>query len=168
VNKKGALTDLFVMIVTFFSIAIIIGLALYMFGAFVPALQANAAKIDKTGQASEKVDLMASDISAAFSNFNWFAMVNIGAIIMLFFITNAFIKANPMFLFPYVCAIAIAIWFSVSVSNQYETLLNNAVFSGLSTIPSVNGFLLHLPAYTTIIGFIGAILLFVRIDFENM
>jgi hypothetical protein len=166
-NKKAALSDPIVMVVTFLSIAIIIGLALLCFNTIAPVMQSTAAKIDTTGRLNASVAIMVSDITIAYSNFNWFAMINIAAIIILYFITNAFIKANPIFLFPYVCGVALAVWFSAYVANQYETWLGMAMFSGLSAVPSLNSFILNLPIYSTIIGFIGAILLFIRIDFQN-
>ena len=166
-NKKGALTDLIVMLTTFFAITIIIGLAYYLFNAFVPALHSITPGLDNAQhQINNSLNMMASNITAAFSNLNWFAMVDVVGLIMIFFITNAFIKAHPAFMFVYFASIGLAIWFAVYISNTYSSLVTNPVLVGLANVPSLNNFMLHLPIYITIIGFIGAVLLFIRIDYE--
>jgi|19_taG_2_1085344.scaffolds.fasta_scaffold13793_3 hypothetical protein len=77
-------------------------------------------------------------------------------------ISNFLVRAHPVFFVIYFLISAVAVVFSVYLSNAYETLLSGQVFSDtLVGFSASNIILANLPVWTTIICLGGAIFLFI-------
>lgn len=168
-NKKGsAFTDLFillavVMVGVLFFAGIIYGMDL---------LNERLSDIDITIGSDTNVTAISSDtfgrINTALGGLKWVAMALLFGMMLAIFISNFMVKAHPVFIIVYILITIVAIVFAVYISNAYETMLMSGPLSTtLTTFGPMNFFLLNLPAVIGIIGFGGALFLFIGITVDR-
>jgi hypothetical protein len=79
-------------------------------------------------------------------------------------ITNALLKIHPIFFFAYILIVILGVIFSAPIATAYQNLLNSNVFAGeLQNFAAANFVILRLPIFTLIVGFLGAVLLFINL-----
>lgn len=79
-------------------------------------------------------------------------------------LANFLVKIHPAFFFVYILIVLLAVIFAAPISNAYESLLNSGIYDGgLNGFTGANFILLNLPTTVTVMGILGAILLFVNI-----
>lgn len=82
----------------------------------------------------------------------------------MFILANGLVKIHPIFFFPYWLIIGLAVMFSATISNAYESLLQTGIYEGqLAAFTGSNWILLNLPLLTGIIGVMGGIFMFINI-----
>jgi len=165
-EKKGSIVDLLIWIVIAFVVVTFFGLWIYGFDR----IETTLAGIPNT---TGTINISISDAtSKTFSiikpaqetGLHVLAYTIIFILAISILVINFLEKSNPAFFVLYIFVLLGAIIASVYVSNEYESLLTNDIlgvtfqeFTGASFI------LLYLPVWVTVIGFIGAILLFAGI-----
>ena len=165
-NKKGSIVDLLIWIVIAFVVTVFFGLWVYGFDQIESTLMSIP-------NATGRINISISDAtSKTFSiiepaqerGLQVLAYTIIFVLAISILITNFLEKTNTAFFVLYIFVLLAAIIASVYVSNEYESLLTNEIlgttfqgFQGASFI------LLYLPVWVTVIGFIGAVLLFAGI-----
>jgi len=161
-DKKGAFTDLFVIIVVGFIAVVFFATWIFMHGELTSTLRGlgnmGASNFtDATNRTFGQVD-------ATLPALRWIAVVIFFSMIIAMFVSNFLIKANPVFFAVYVFILIIAIVFSAYVSNAYETLLTiNDVGPEVQQFTGMNYIFINLPIWITVVGFIGGIILFIGI-----
>jgi hypothetical protein len=83
--------------------------------------------------------------------------------VLAYLITSYFIGGHPIFMFVYFLITIVAVLASTILSNIWETATTTG---GLETqiisFPITNHLMTYLPAYTTIVGFIGIVAMFAK------
>jgi len=78
-------------------------------------------------------------------------------------ITGWFVAGNPIFSFIYFLVIVFAVAISAILSNVWQEMTSQVTLNTLLySFPISNQLMVHLPLYTTIIGFIGLIVMFAK------
>lgn len=165
-NKKGSVVDLLIWVVVAFVVTVFFGLWVYGFGQMESTLMSIP---NATGMINISIsDATAKTFSiiepAQETGLHVLAYTIIFILAISILITNFLEKTNPAFFVLYIFVLLGAIIASVYVSNEYESLMTNAILG--STFQDFTGasfILLYLPVWVTVIGFIGAILLFAGI-----
>lgn len=164
-NKKGAFADLFIFMIFAFVIVLISVLWVYMGGLVQGQLHESMDGMDLHdtvgNDASQVIDNTIGDFNLAIASLHWISIFLIAGMILSIFIGSYLVTTKPIFFIPYIFIVIIAIFVSVPMANSYETLTNNEVlaptFLGFS---GANFVMLNLPVWITIIGFVGAIIMF--------
>jgi hypothetical protein len=78
-------------------------------------------------------------------------------------ITGWFVAGNPIFSFVYFLVIVFGVAVSAVLSNVWQQMTGQATLNTiLYTFPITNQLMVHLPLYTTILGFLGLIVMFAK------
>lgn len=172
-NKKGALTDLFVFMIVGVAFVSIVGILIYVLGQTKDQILQQAPALQKSVSVGKMnvTDLMKSTLGRAtqsYASLGWITYMIIIAMALSILITSALVKTNPFWFVAYVFVVVVAVIVSVPMSNTYESIYTNpTISSGFTGLMSVSWIMLHLPIWITIIGFIAGILLFINIDWGN-
>ncbi len=159
-NKKGAITDLILWLIISFVVVIFLGVWTFGFNILSTEL-GNAQSGSDLVNISEAAAATFGQVNSAMPGLRIVAFVIIFALAISIFISNALIKANPVFFIVYVLITVVSVIFAAILSNAYEELLMNDVFGAtLLEFTASNHILLNFPLYTTIIGLFGAVFLF--------
>lgn len=166
-SKKGDFIGLFVLIVLAFIIIMVSVLMFYIQGQTEDKLQQTLGKIDPAVfggiNASETITDTFGDVGIGYSQLKWITIMLIFGMIIGIFIGSYMVTTRPVMFIPYIFLMIIAVIVSVGISNSYETLISNATLgSSFAEFGGANHFMLYLPVYVTIIGFVGGIIMFVR------
>ena len=79
-------------------------------------------------------------------------------------VVASFGRKHPALFIAYIFIVVLAVIFSATISNAYETLLQAGIYDGtLSSFTGANWILLNLPAVVSVLGVISATFLFVNI-----
>lgn len=103
------------------------------------------------------------ELDDAIQSLKMVAAVYILGLAICIILTNALLKINPLFFFPYILLSLLAVVFAVPISNAYESLLNSSVFAGeLAGFSISNWILLKLPIFVLIVSVLGGMFLFIN------
>lgn len=161
-NRNGALTDIFLLIVvgfvfTLFSVVIIFG-----FGLLNTQLQniQNPPNLNLTGAAADTI----GQFSSGLLMLRAISILLIVSMMISILISNYLIKANPIFFAAHIILVIIAIIFSVYISNSYEDLMKNSILgSSFQGFSGANYIFLNLPVWIAVIGIASTIFLFIGV-----
>lgn len=108
-------------------------------------------------------------VNTGLDSLKWLALVITISMILSIMISNFLIKAHPVFFIVYILIVVIAVVLSVYLSNAYETILTsgNVLAPTLQSYTGMNYIMLHLPIWTTIVGIMGAIFLFIGVTLDR-
>jgi len=153
--KKGALSDLFVYLVIGIILIITCVMFLYMATLIKDELH------EKTDIPSEIINQSMGNVVWSYTSLKWISYFLLVGIALAIFVNNFLVQTHPIFFGVYVFIVIIAVIVAVPISNAYEELYHNEIlgdtfheFKGASWI------FLRLPTWITIIGIIGAMILF--------
>ena len=162
-NKRGGLTDLFLFMIYAFAIVVILGIIIYAANTMQDRLYDWAPTYSGSVNATATIEDTFAPFTAALKILYWGSFLIIVGMILSIFIGNFLIETHPVFFVPYTFITAVAVILSAAISNAYETIANNATLnSTFLGFKGANVILLHLPVWITVIGFVGAILLFAK------
>lgn len=163
--KKGGFTDIFLFMIISFIIVMASGMYIYI-GVTTKA-QLHATLDDmKIGNANTSaiIDSTFGEVTESFQSLIWISIFLIIGMIISIFIGSYLVTTKPIFFVPYVFVLIIAVVLSVSLSNSYELLITTPILqSTYIQFGASNFFMIHLPMWVAIIGFIGGIIMFSRI-----
>ena len=164
-NKKGAITDIFLFIIMSFVVVLICGIFVYIGNTTQAQLHTTMEDMEFANiNASETIDDTMGAVSLSYEALEWLSFLIIAGMMFSILIGSYLVTTKPIFFIPYIFISIIAVSLSVTVSNAYETLINNATLSSsFLGFTASNYILLHLPIWVTIIAFAGAIMMFSRL-----
>lgn len=167
-NRKG-IFDVIIWIVLVFIVFIFFAAWMYGFNLMTTQLVNIQQPEGSLVNLSEAAENTFGQINAALPALRWIALVIAIAMLMSILISNFFVKAHPVFFIVYVLITAVAVVFSVYVSNAYESILTaqNPLTVTLQSFGAMDYLMLNLPIWTTIIGILGAIFLFIGITLDR-
>lgn len=167
-NKSGALTDMFLFVAISFVIVLLAALLIFVFGLVVEPLE-NLPNVEGQQINLNFTNIIGSTISpinAAMPQLHFVAAMAIFSMIILIFVSNFLVKAHPAFLIAYVMIVIISVFVSIQVSVVYNDLASSG--TGLSEqlreMTMTHFIMINLPVWTTIVGFLGAVFLFIGIQ----
>lgn len=169
-DKKGAITDVIMWVVTAIVVVLFLGLLFYAFGTKVfPALKTGFSSFQNVhGQNLTNYTNQVADITVTSmtNSWNWIAYGVLIAMALNILLGYFLVRIHPAFFVLYFLFAIIGFVVSLPVSNFYENLLNSG--SEFATILSTqfkgaSFIMLHLPIWVCVISFVGAIILFAGI-----
>ncbi len=164
INKKASVVDIILWIVIAFVTVTFLALWTYGFDKLTTAMTdiGTSGNINITKHAEATFGV----VNSKMSGLQAIAFIIIFMLAFSILITNFFIKAHPIFFPVYIFIIIIAVILAVNVSNVYEeSLMGHPEFG--STFQEFDGasfIMLNLPLWVVVMGFLGAIFLFIGIS----
>lgn len=160
-NRRGNLADILIWMVMAF--VIVVFFALWMYGHNI--ITQTIIGIEGGSSAVNISDAGMKTFGAINNSMPLLRTLSFAIIVAMaisIFISNFLVRAHPVFFVVYFLISAVAVIFSVYLSNAYETLLSGQAFSEtLGGFSASNIILANLPIWTTIICLGGAIFLFI-------
>lgn len=162
-NKKGSLVDVILWMVVSFIVIIFFAAFIFLFTQVSSVLRTvpDNAVLNISSASAGTFHL----INASMPILQWVAVVFILSLIISIFVSNFFIKANPVFFIIYILLIIVAVIFAAYLSNAYESILlsDNALSPTINQFTGANFIMLNLPYWSAVVGIFGAIILFINI-----
>lgn len=169
-NNKGQFTDLFLFMIVAVIILFVSGLFIYM------GLRVNT-QLDEsfTGMGSAEVnyteikDDTFGDVNISYGALYWLTILMIVGMIISIFMGSYMVTTRPIFFVPYIFIVIIAVLVSVGISNAYQTVAENETLaSTFSGFVGSNFIMYNLPIWMVVIGFVGGIIMFVRMKSQEV
>lgn len=160
-RKKGSALDVFMFIVVSFCVVLICVSFLFIGDQIKSKLDEVATENDMVDQAV--VDSTMGKLNQAFASFPWLTTFFILALCLAIPITSMFVDAHPVFFIAHFFLMILAVIVAVVVSNSYEVLMNNAdLTTEFAKFGSTNWLMLRLPVISTIVGFLGGTIMYIK------
>lgn len=163
-NRRG-LFDIFIWLVVMFITFIFFAGFMYGFNILTGSVVNTVLPAGSTVNVSEAGQQTFGQANEGLASLKWLALVIAISMIISIMVSNFLIKAHPVFFIVYILIVIVAVVLSVSLSNAYESILtsNNVLVATLQSFTAMNFIMLHLPVWTTIVGIMGAIFLFIGV-----
>ncbi len=171
INKRGnSATDLIVYMVSGLVMAIVLILIFYYGSVTAEWFTTHAESFSSNGvNGTEIIANTFGKLPTAYENLKWISVGVMIAMAIAILLGNALVRVHGWYIVPYFIFCAIAVIFSVFISEAYEGIYNTpalnsyfAQFSGLSWI------FLNLQIWITVVGLFGAIPMFSHLIKEKI
>jgi len=165
-NKKGAFSDLFLLMIFALVIVFISVLWIYMGGQVSDQLHESMGGMDQLhdtngNNATQVIDNTIGDFNNSIQALTWISIFLIVGMILSIFIGSYLVTTKPVFFIPYLFIVIIAVIVSIPLSNSYEKVMSTETLaSTFQLFGGANWFFYNLPVWITIIGLTGAIIMF--------
>jgi len=163
-GKRGGFTDLFIFMIVSVIVVFISGIFIYLGGRVNTQLHTTMDDMtfgDKNG--SEIVTSTMGKVSSTYDALYWISVFLMVGMVISIFIGSYLVTTKPVFFIPYLFVVIIAIIVSVGISNAYQEVIETPLLaSTFNNFVGANFILSKLPIWITIIGFVGGIIMFVR------
>jgi len=171
-NKRGQFTDLFVFMIFTIILLFVSGLFIYMGLTVNDQLDDSFSNQDIGSDDvnyTEVKDATFGQVNVAYSSLYWIAILLIVAMIISIFIGSYMVTTRPIFFVPYIFIVIIAIVVSVGMSNAYQDVVENPELAEtFANFIGANFIMYNLPMWIAIIGFVGGIIMFVRMKSQEV
>jgi hypothetical protein len=108
------------------------------------------------------------DVNIAYSSLYWISILLIVGMIFSIFIGSYMVTTRPIYFVPYLFIVIIAVFVSVGISNAYQEVLENPTLaSTFAGFIGSNYIMFNLPIWIVVIGFVGGIIMFVRMKSQE-
>lgn len=157
-NKKGAIEDIVLIMVTLFGLAIVLLIGVYLANTFnttVSPVFGNQSVNSTIG--FQKVNDIAN------STFNYIYLIVFMLFLILLIITAFMTPTHPIFFVLFIILFLFMILASVILSNVYDSISGTAIFAtAVTKLPIQDLIMSNLPLVTAIVGVVLAIIIFSR------
>lgn len=171
-QKKGQFTDLFLFMIVALIILIISGLFIYMGLKVDTQLETSFTGMQIGGDGQNYTDIKNDtfgDVNLAYGSLYWISILLIVGMMIAIFVGSYMVTTRPIFFVPYIFVVIIAVIISVGISNAYQSITENPLlqetFAGFI---GSNFIMYNLPLWIVVIGFVGGIIMFVRMRSQEM
>jgi hypothetical protein len=97
------------------------------------------------------------------ARFDWLLFGAYIGMVLALMITSWYVPGNAIYAFVYMIVAVIAVIVSAFLANMWEAISQATVLSGASaSFPIVNHLLTYLPMYTSVVAFIGLVVMFAK------
>lgn len=163
-NKRGEIFDIILFIVLAFVTVMVLGMFLYGFNTMSSHLTGITSQLPGNKTIGSVAQDTIGNVNNGLDTLKIVAFAIIFGMILTIILGNFLIDVHPAFFVAYLMIAVGAVIVSVPVANTYEELTTSATFGAtLSGFTATNYIILNLPVWVTIIGFIGAIFMFIGI-----
>jgi hypothetical protein len=164
-NKSGSFVGIFVFIVV--SLIIVLFSAVFIHMGTITEDKLKESLGDKdfgSADVNQTITDTFGNVNSAYAALYWIALFLMVAQILSILIGSYMVTTKPAFFVAYVFFTIVAIIVSVGISNGYETIIANETLAPtFAKFVGANEILLNLPYFITIIGFLGAIIMYSQI-----
>ena len=165
-NKKGGMTDLFLLIILSLAIVFICGIFIYIGGIANAKIHEQLDGKDYLAggkNITQIIDNSVGKTNIAYQSLYWISVMLIVGMIISIFIGSYLVTTKPIFFVPYIFIVIIAVVVSTGISNAYEQVIADPTLaSTFAGFTGANFILLQLPLWICVIGIVGGIIMFVR------
>jgi hypothetical protein len=163
-DKQGGITDIFIFLIFSFTILLICGIFIYLGGDVTEKVHENMDDMTfGDANTSQVIDETFGAVNRSYQALYWIAVFLMVGMVMSIFIGSYLVTTKPIFFVPYAFITIIAIIVSVGISNAYEQIIADPTLaSTFAGFVGANFIMLQLPIWVTVIGFVGGIIMFVR------
>jgi len=166
-GKHGGFTDLFIFLIISFVVVLISGIFIYIGIQTEDRLHETMDDMDLKdtmgNNASVVIDNTMGVLNATLDALHWITIFLIFGMVIGIFVGSYLVTTKPVFFIPYIFLVIIAIVVSVPIANTYEELLSDETLGSTYTaFTGANFFMLNLPIFITIIGFVGGIIMYTQ------
>lgn len=167
-NKRGQLFDVIIWLIIIFIMFIFFVGFKYGFNILTNTIVGVNQPVGNTNVSQIGTDTF-GQVNVGLDSLKWLALVITVSMILSIMISNFLIKAHPVFFIVYILITIIAVVLSVYLSNAYESILTsgNVLTQTLQSYKAMNYIMLYLPIWTTIVGIMGAIFLFIGVTLDR-
>lgn len=164
-NKRGALTDIFIWMAVGFVCVVFFGLWIYAHNLLTNSLLELGQRVSSSStNITYATEVTFGAINVGLGELRWLAVILFVGMGISILLSNFLVKAHPAFFIVYLFLSILAVIFAVYISNAYEGLMTNEVFGvTLSSFSGGSWILLHLPIWASVVGIFGAVFLFAGI-----
>ena len=172
-NKKGQFTDLFLFMIIAIIVLFVSGLFIYFGTQVNDQLEESftGMTIGDEPNGTNYTDIKDAtfgQVDVAYSSLYWISILIIVAMILSIFIGSYMVTTRPIFFVPYIFIVIIAVIISAGISNAYqEVVATPELASTFAGFIGSNFIMFYLPIWITVIGFIGGIIMFVRMKSQE-
>lgn len=165
-DKKGGYLDIFLFMIFALIIVVISVLFVYMGGQIKDKLHLeldNKTEVGSNVNYSETIDASMGAVSNAYGSLYWISVFLILGMIIAIFMGSYLVTTKPVYFVPYIFVVGISIIVAVGISNGYAQIIENSTLSStFDGFIGANFLLLNLPIIITIVGFVGGIIMFIK------
>lgn len=163
-GKRGGMTDLFIFMIFGFAILLISGIFIYMGNTVTSEVHEKMDQMQfGDANTSQVIDQTLGKVNNAYQSLYWIAIFLMVGMVLSIFIGSYLVTTRPIFFIPYFFIMIIAIIIAVGLSNAYEQIVQDPTMaSTMAGFVGANFIMLKLPIWISIIGVVGAIIMFVR------
>jgi len=163
-NKQGGFSDLFMFMIFSFAILLICGIFIYLGGDVLTQVHETMNNMTfGSANTTQVIDDTFGAVNRSYQSLYWIAVFLMVGMVISIFIGSYLVTTKPVFFIPYAFITIIAIIVSVGLSNAYEQVIADPTLASTFTgFIGANFIMMALPIWVTIIGFVGAIIMFVR------
>lgn len=171
-NKKAGLTDVFIFMILAIVVVLICAIFIFLGGRAYSEIRGQAGQIQSGLHGNENVtqiiDETMGKVSSTYQSLYWISLMLIVGMIVSIFISSYLVTTKPIFFLPYIFLTIIAIVVAVGLSNAYEEIIQDPTLaSTFSGFIGANFIMLKLPIWITVIGIVGAIIMFSRMGSKD-
>ena len=170
-NKRGQFTDLFLFMVVAVIVLFISGLFIYMGIKTQDQLDISMAGMT-TGDGTNYTTIVGDtfgNVNVSYSSLYWISILLIVGMMFSIFFGSYMVTTRPIYFVPYIFIVIIAIFVSVGISNAYqEVIAQPDLASTFAGFIGSNFIMFNLPIWITVIGFVGGIIMFVRMKSQEV
>lgn len=168
-SRKGAISDLFVLMIVAFVFLVFLAVWLYSqdyLNTIFTSIQSPPGSVNISAAAAS---VFTPYDNALLSHADTIALSLIFGLVIGFFVTSFFVKTHPLFFIVYIFVIVIAVIVAAQLSNAYNTLQSTAPINTYinNNLKGSSFIMANLPVIMTVVGFVGAVLLFANIIREK-
>ena len=169
-GRGGALTDMFIFVAFAFVVVLGAALFIYVFGLIAEPLENLPAINNPTApNVTGAISSIFSKVNEAVPQLHFLAAMAIFGVIIMIFISNFLVRAHPAFFIAYIIVLLIAVFVSIQITIAYDNIASKGDGLGnqLREMGMTHFIMTHLPIWTTIVGAIGALFLYIGITRDS-
>jgi len=169
-NKRGQFTDLFLFLIVSLIILFVSGLFIYMGVKVNTQLDESLAGREAGDNVNytQIKDATFGNVNVAFSSLYWLSILMIVGMMIAIFMGSYLVTTRPIYFVPYIFIVIIAILVSTGISNAYQTISQTPeLASTFAGFVGSNFIMYYLPLWMAVIGFVGGIIMFVRMKSQE-
>ena len=171
-GNKGQFTDIFLFITMAITIVFVFGIFIYMGIRVNDQLDESftGMQVGEDGQNYTDIkDETFGAVNLSYSALYWLAILMIVAMMISIFIGSYMVTTRPIFFVPYIFIVIIAVLVSVGISNAYQEITATPeLASTFANFIGSNFILYNLPIWVVVIGFVGGLIMFVRMKSQEV
>jgi hypothetical protein len=162
-NRKGQMIALLTFVIAGIVIIFFFAGWTYMFNSMTTVLH----NVPSTKQVNMSIAVagIIDPVNNAMNGLNIISVAILLGLMLSIFIEAYYVRKHPILFVVYFLIVVLAVTSSIYIANQYETLMSNSLLGSYISANTGGSFIvLNLPMITSLIGFVGLIILFAAVN----
>lgn len=163
-NKSAQTTAILTFIIAGIVMVLFFAGWIYMFNQMTTVMQGITTSTNQVN-ITDAVSKTIAPVNNAMNGLHTISIAILLGLILGMFIEAYYVRKHPILFVVHFLIVSLAVTASIYISNQYEILTQNPLLgTNISAFTGVGFIMQYLPLITTVIGFIGLILMFIAIS----